>query len=302
MKTKAFTLIELLVVIAIIAILAAILFPVFAQAKEAAKKTACLSNTKQLGLSFYLYANDNDDNSIQTVYNNAYTGIDGQPVSHNWYYLLTNYSKSWKLLLCPDRHDTFTATSNANDNSTTDPFGCWDDINPEGQCIGYGVNDGWISDHGYGMYHTQVDVNGVTVRRGRNLSEFATPADMVALGESWDTPGYSAAMDNTLTTRIAQDKPPGSFSTKSMRHGGTWNFVFADGHAKNIKMQAGEYAGFGLVGVPASMTDALKWCYDPNAVPDAIITGNYPTQNNQQSCKDNIAEFYAPNTLVTINR
>jgi prepilin-type N-terminal cleavage/methylation domain-containing protein/prepilin-type processing-associated H-X9-DG protein len=58
---KAFTLIELLVVIAIIAILAAILFPVFAQAKEAAKKTACLSNEKQVSLSILMYQNDYDD-------------------------------------------------------------------------------------------------------------------------------------------------------------------------------------------------------------------------------------------------
>jgi prepilin-type N-terminal cleavage/methylation domain-containing protein len=60
-KRKAFTLIELLVVIAIIAILAAILFPVFAQAKEAAKKTAALSNLKQSGTSMAIYLADNDD-------------------------------------------------------------------------------------------------------------------------------------------------------------------------------------------------------------------------------------------------
>src|SRR3954464_13938987 len=58
---RAFTLIELLVVIAIIAILAAILFPVFAQARDRARMTACLSNMKQIGASLMLYVQDYDE-------------------------------------------------------------------------------------------------------------------------------------------------------------------------------------------------------------------------------------------------
>ena len=61
MSRRGFTLIELLVVIAIIAILAAILFPVFAKAREKARQTSCLSNLKQLGLSFLMYAQDYDE-------------------------------------------------------------------------------------------------------------------------------------------------------------------------------------------------------------------------------------------------
>src|SRR5436309_10199488 len=60
-RSASFTLIELLVVIAIIAILAAILFPVFAQARESARKTACLSNNKQLGMSVMMYTQDYDE-------------------------------------------------------------------------------------------------------------------------------------------------------------------------------------------------------------------------------------------------
>ena len=60
-KPRGFTLIELLVVIAIIAILAAILFPVFARAREAARKTSCLSNMKQIGLAAMMYVQDYDE-------------------------------------------------------------------------------------------------------------------------------------------------------------------------------------------------------------------------------------------------
>ena len=90
---RAFTLIELLVVIAIVAILAAILFPVFAQAKAAAKKTACMSNEKQIGLAFMLYAGDSDD----------YYPLASQPSAPtSWTATVQVYARNHAFFRCPD--------------------------------------------------------------------------------------------------------------------------------------------------------------------------------------------------------
>src|SRR5580692_10292165 len=101
-NTKAFTLIELLVVIAIIAILAAILFPVFAQAKEAAKKTSCLSNMKQIGLAFQMYGNDNDDNYPEPYVLPPYYYAAVWPNTYTWQTTIQPYIKSKNLTRCPD--------------------------------------------------------------------------------------------------------------------------------------------------------------------------------------------------------
>jgi prepilin-type N-terminal cleavage/methylation domain-containing protein len=94
---RAFTLIELLVVIAIIAILAAILFPVFAQAKAAAKKTSDLSNTKQIGVGLYLYLADSDDMFMPS--NHRENNSAGNEV--HWSWMVLPYMKSEQIFVSP---------------------------------------------------------------------------------------------------------------------------------------------------------------------------------------------------------
>ena len=118
MRTRGFTLIELLVVIAIIAILAAILFPVFAKAREKARQSSCLSNVKQIGLGFMMYAQDYDER------------LPGGNVSGTgtWYNAIAPYLKNTQILTCPSKNTYFPGYGvpwwNVMSDAASGPKGC----------------------------------------------------------------------------------------------------------------------------------------------------------------------------------
>jgi len=121
-RVSAFTLIELLVVIAIIAILAAILFPVFAQAREQARKTTCISNDKQVELAVLMYIQDYDETlplAASPDYSNdpnAWGDIFGIHV-YTWHNLVQPYTKNWGAMICPD-----SGMTHGDPHNFADPF------------------------------------------------------------------------------------------------------------------------------------------------------------------------------------
>lgn len=210
---KAFTLIELLVVIAIIAILAAILFPVFSQAKAAAQKTKCLSNTKQIGIGLQMYLNDFDDMLPMANYPAppAYQGPpwtqfawhNGAGVSElNWADLILVYIKNLDIFACPiDAKGTVT-------NSSGQPV--------QGRRLSYALN-----------YYFYRQPNGVArfALTGGSVSEMPNPSSKIFIGETASDPN----------SKVAEIIRPDRFWGYE-RHIEGSNWVYADTHARYRKM------------------------------------------------------------------
>ncbi len=234
---KAFTLIELLVVIAIITILAAILFPVFAQAKAAAKKTQALSNCKQFGIAFFMYNTDSDDTFL-TQNNDLDDKGEFQTI-------LQPYIKNRGIVYDPARTRT----------------GCDTSFDPTGRCIGFAPNFGIYSyQNGTGIFHQREDdPQGGSMWRGRNMGDFASPADTIMIGATNDT--------NMYTLSFYFQTGDGN-TASALRHGGQYPFTFIDGHAKVMKMDRYSFQADGDAFdiMPANGNDIKKYCYDVDQV------------------------------------
>jgi prepilin-type N-terminal cleavage/methylation domain-containing protein/prepilin-type processing-associated H-X9-DG protein len=217
-RKKAFTLIELLVVIAIIAILAAILFPVFARARENARRTSCLSNLKQIGMGVMQYVQDYDEMYPRSVQKNeevmTINGIPDVNLSGNawlWYKLVYPYTKSVQVNFCP------------SSGAGTNVYGGH-----------YGANNRIMA------YHNAPPVNMATISAA-SATYLAMDSGYYMINTShvlgtaatnaWYLPGsgqhngVSAASASITTAYRIKDYENG-------RHFGSVNMLYADGHAK----------------------------------------------------------------------
>ena len=203
--SKAFTLIELLVVIAIIAILAAILFPVFARARENARRSSCLSNMKQMGLGLMQYTQDYDEKYPcpgNTSYGGENRNDDGSADKASWRQKIYPYVKSTQLFSCP---------SNSHNADVADVGAPAVANSPVPQMpVSYMINRNlYLSPGGY---------------QGLAMAQVQEASTRIAIGEGgadgWNWTTFVPGWDPSIAGR--------GFAG----HLGTFCLVYADGHAK----------------------------------------------------------------------
>jgi prepilin-type N-terminal cleavage/methylation domain-containing protein/prepilin-type processing-associated H-X9-DG protein len=241
-ETSGFTLIELLVVVAIIAILAAILFPVFAKAREKARQISCTSNLREVGLALTMYIQDYDEvypeehppcrnpavgDAPQGDYDGGLENVDyGSPFEKIMPYVAKensagNASLTQQLFVCPDDSDPHgVALGNGCTSTAPDPGITSYLINAY---FLFGLNDSQIPDPANTIYSAE--------RNGKFCDVHVHPW----LGEIFDSPGdVGAVQANTPPPACISSNPglDGQFAIQSNRHTNGANYTFADGHVK----------------------------------------------------------------------
>lgn len=235
MKRKGFTLIELLVVIAIIAILAAILFPVFAQAREKARQTACLSNLKQLATGGMLYSQDYDEKFF------AYANETANP-AYLWNAGFEVYMKNKQVQFCPDA-----TQMNKPLPGFSAPWGgvngAWGPAFPD--YVGSYTMNGYLY---YGDVPHPVSPNGsnLTPFCATQLSAVVSPAKTGWFGDgvwvdAWPrtlVPNSQPCDPKHIDYNTNDSGGNGLYRMCVARHSGGLDLAYVDGHAKWTKALA----------------------------------------------------------------
>ena len=232
-QRRGFTLIELLVVIAIIAILAAILFPVFARARESARRSSCSSNLKQLGLAVMQYSQDYDEKNPLRRFapfgtGAAYSGSDGAAGDYDqnsWRSVVQPYVKSTQLFSCPSNPD--------NTKKTYDPE----------FARSYGGNTTWVGAETATPPASSSDERGVFGQiYPVSLSQLQNPSTTIAVAEMWHVPWVTIIIDRNNLSYNDSGTGGGTYTGYSdllfANHMGTGNYLFADGHVKALRPTA----------------------------------------------------------------
>ena len=227
---KGFTLIELLVVIAIIAILAAILFPVFARAREKAKNAACQSNLKQIGLAFAMYVNDYDERyPVNDVFGKDAPGVSGQRA--RWWAIIRPYVKNLQLGICPSK-PIWPMVAPPGYEKAMDTFAIYHG--------GYAVNDHVVNrPSSAGIHENRIEDPSGTLL----VMDDWQQSDGLGGGKGTTRGWFYYARSPYMYPNMASDSTGVStIWEEATRHSGGMNAAFCDGHVKWGKLESEQYA------------------------------------------------------------